>query len=338
MLFCQPSCKHFAWEPPLLHRLAANYKNNVSFWTVFFVELFLWTGELLYWQACRKKFGRRLAKNWSMSHFSEKIMSFSKKICSENVFMATYYAVLTTSSENFRKKANKFSLDDRGWYCYCEKNFFTKIFEWTGRIYFSQHRRKHFDRKCSAQHRKLMKKCLILTERKSFFGIFWWTRRSQFRHKPVKNLIAKVQQFSRNVQKRWIMCTILSMKFFSQIVVLDTTMIALLTNPLKKVPTKRQKLSLPMRICYNTDILVNRKNSLELFLWTRRGQFWQPRWKEIDKRPKKFRSMTGKAENLLIFFFSLSNIFCRHVACSFDNAAEKKFRKARKVSPIVRKW
>ena len=218
------------------------------------------------------------------------------------------------------------------------KNFFTKIFEWTGRIYFSQHRRKHFDRKCSAQHRKLMKKCLILTERKSFFGIFWWTRRSQFRHKPVKNLIAKVQQFSRNVQKRWIMCTILSMKFFSQIVVLDTTMIALLTNPLKKVPTKRQKLSLPMRICYNTDILVNRKNSLELFLWTRRGQFWQPRWKEIDKRPKKFRSMTGNAENLLIFFFSLSNIFCRHVACSFDNAAEKKFRKARKVSPIVRKW
>ena len=238
MLFCQPSCKHFAWEPPLLHRLAANYKNNVRFWTVFFVKLFLWPGELQYWQACRKKFSKMLAKNWSMSQFSEKILSFSKKICSENVFMATYYAVLTTSSENFRQKANKFSLDVRGWYFYCEKNFFTKFFEWTRRIYFSQHRRKHFDRKCSAQHRKLMKKCLILTERKSFFGIFWWTRRSQFRHKPVKNLIAKVQQFSRNVQKRWIMCTIFSMKFFSQNVLLDTTMIALLTIPLEKFQLK----------------------------------------------------------------------------------------------------
>ena len=127
MLFCQPSCKHFAWEPPLLHRLAANYKNNVSFWTVFFVKLFLWPGELQYWQACRKKFSKMLAKNWSMSQFSEKIMSFSKKIRSENVFMATYYAVLTTSSENFRQKANKFSLDVRGWYFYCEKKFSLKF-------------------------------------------------------------------------------------------------------------------------------------------------------------------------------------------------------------------
>ena len=134
-------------------------------------------------------------------------------------------------------KSDKFSLDVRGWYFYCEKKFFTKIFECTRRIYFSQHRRKNFDRKCSPQYPKLMKNYLILTERKSFFEIFWWTRRKHFRHKPANKLFAKVQQFSRNVQKRWIMCTFFRMKCFSQIVLLDT-MIALLTIPLKKFPLK----------------------------------------------------------------------------------------------------
>ena len=170
-------------------------------------------------------------------NFPKKPWVFQKKLCSEKVFMATYYAILTTPLENLRQKADKFSLDVRGWYFYCEKNFFAKIFECTRRIYFSQHRWTNFDRKCSAQYPKLMKNYLILTERKSFFEIFWWTRRKHFRHKPANKLFAKVQQFSRNVQKRWIMCTFFRMKCFSQIVLLDT-MIALLTIPLKKFPLK----------------------------------------------------------------------------------------------------
>ena len=164
-------------------------------------------------------------------------MSFSKK----TLFWKSLYGHLLC---NFDNPVGKLATKSRQVFARCQrmvfllwKKIFAKIFECTHRIYFSQHRWTNFDRKCSAQYPKLMKNYLILTERKSFFEIFWWTRRKHFRHKPANKLFAKVQQFSRNVQKRWIMCTFFRMKCFSQIVLLDT-MIALLTIPLKKFPLK----------------------------------------------------------------------------------------------------
>ena len=149
-----------------------------------------------------------------MSQFSEKIMSFSKK----NTFWKCLYGHLLCSFDNLvgklpTKSKQVFARRQRMVFLLWKK-IFTKIFECTRRIYFSQHRRKNFDRKCSAQYTKLMKKYLILTERKSFFEIFWWTRRKHFRHKPANKLFAKVQQFSRNVQKRWIMFHIFAWSVF----------------------------------------------------------------------------------------------------------------------------
>ena len=71
-------------------------------------------------------------------------------------------------------------------------------------------------------------KSLVLTDKETLFGTFWWTRRTQFRHKPVSKIFAKVQQFSRHVQKWWKKLIIFPMKFFPQNVLVDT-MIALLT-------------------------------------------------------------------------------------------------------------
>ena len=85
------------------------------FWTVFFVELFLWTCKLQFWQTCRKKNARKPAKVWSMSQVCEKIKELLEKIfCSEIFLLATYNTVLSNPLEKFRQKEDNFSLHVRG--------------------------------------------------------------------------------------------------------------------------------------------------------------------------------------------------------------------------------
>ena len=208
------------------------------------------------------------------------------------------------------------------------KKIFTKIFDCTRRIYFSQHRRKNFDRKCSAQYPKLMKKYLILTEIKSFFEIFWWTRRKHFRHKPANKLFVKVQQFSRNVQKRWIMCTFFRMKCFSQIVLLDN-MIALLTIPLKKFQIKDRIFR---SLCEYVIIQIFwsiEKTPSNCSCGRVEGNFDNPAESKMTKGRKKSVQWPEMLKTLIFSFFSLK-FSRRQVAFSFDNAAEKKVPESQK--------
>ena len=64
---------------------------------------------------------------------------------------------------------------------------------------------------------------------------------------------------------------------------------------------------------------------LNVILWTRKLPFWQPRRTFLHKKPKPFRSRSGK-----IFIFFQKNYLSEkrsggHVECSFDTPQKKFF-------------
>ena len=66
-----------------------------------------------------------------------------------------------------------------------------------------------------------------------------------------------------------------------------------------------------------------------MFLWTGRMQFWQPRRYFSEKRRKFFPLKSKNDGNKFFFAKKLSNSFCGHVECSFQNSAWKNLSKGR---------
>ena len=110
--------------------------------------------------------------------------------------------------------------------------------------------------------------------------------------------------------------------FFSRTVSIDTQLQNLTTPP--KLFRKRSNNS-PTTSESDRIVLFSLKNTLELFLWTGRMQFWQPIGNFFGKRPNFITHSPKMMENYFFFGKEPSNCPDGHGGCSFQNSAIKIF-------------
>ena len=209
--------------------------NDRKRWKIFPFSNFFRLKELMrtrnmqFWQPSWKQNARRSEKTQSMSQTNEWIIEFFKSFCSENVFVDTYIAVLTTQLKNYRQRTGVLLLHVWRWFKKTQKTLSSKIHN------------KHVETRFQNPPEKLRQKrfrSLSQTYEKRFkfrnflLKMFLWTRRMQFRHNSVTKTLPKSNSLrakSKNDGKNFE----ISNENLSQKFVLDTKNAALTTAPKK---------------------------------------------------------------------------------------------------------